>query len=274
MQESAHIYLGIALAKQKKLDAAAVHYRAALSINPESAIARNNLAKVLHTQGKLDEAVEHYRAALKADPNLAEAHNNLGILLLQRGRSEESASELREALRLNPENGETQYNLALALNAQRKWSEAAKLLAKTVVAQTKDPKAHYEFARALAHGGKTKEALSEYASALLIQPDFPDALDCISWVLATSADAHFRNGTEAVRMADRASELTGRRDPEKLKTLAAAYAEAGRFPEAISTAQTAVGLAAAAGRQELAEICGRMAKSFGSGRAWREPVSE
>jgi tetratricopeptide (TPR) repeat protein len=268
-QAPAHIYLGIALAKQKKFDQAANHYRAALKLNPDSAVAHNDLAKVLHTEGKLDEAIEHYRAALKSDPSLAEAHNNLGILLLQRSQPAQGAAELREALRLNPENKETQYNLALALNAQQKWPEAAALFGKTVGAQTTDPNAHYQFATALFHEGNTKEALSEYASALLIQPDFPDALDRISWILATSGDAQFRNGTEALRMSEKACELTRHKDPEKLKTLAAAYAEVGRFDEAVRAAQKAGDLAAASGRKELVELCQRMTMGFSVHKPWR-----
>ena len=109
-----------------------------------------------------------------------------------------------------------------------------------------DPKAHYEFAVALAHLKRTREAMSQYASALLIQPDFPDALDGLAWILSTDANPDFRNGTEAVKMAERACELTGRNDPVKLKTLAAAYAETGRFEEAMNTLRTAKDLAAKA----------------------------
>lgn len=268
-QKETHIFLGVALAKQKRYREAAAHYLAALNLDPESAAAHNNLAKILHTEGKLDEAVEHYRAALQFDPTLAQAHNNLGILLLQMGKVAEGAAQLREALRLNPGNAESQYNLALALNRQELWDEATKLFAKTVGAEMRDANAHYQFAMALAHLGKTKEATSQYAGALLIQPDFPDALDGLSWILATSASAQFRNGAEAVRMAERACELTGRKDPQKMKTLAAAYAEAGRFQDAVATAKEAGELAAANGRSELAALCQRMAESFGAKKAWR-----
>jgi tetratricopeptide (TPR) repeat protein len=267
--EQAHIRLGIALAKQHKLEQAAAHYQAALKLNPESAVAHNDLAKLLHSQGRLDEAMQHYEAALKLDPKLAQAHNNLGVLLLQKGRVAEGVAQLREALRLKPADPESQLNLAQGLVDQEQWSEAADLFTKTVTAATSDPNVRYRYALALSHLGRTREAISQYASALLLQPDFPAALDGLSWILATAPNPQFRNGTEAVRMAERACELTGRKDPVKLKTLAAAYAEAGRFQEASANAQNALDLATKAGRQDVAQECQLIRKSCESGQPWR-----
>jgi tetratricopeptide (TPR) repeat protein len=139
-----------------------------------------------------------------------------------------------------------------------------------VAARPADAKAHEEFALALANSQKLREAMSEYASALLIQPDFPDALDGLAWILCTATNAVFRNGTEAVTMAARACELTSREDPAKLKTLAAAYAEAGRFTDAIGALQSARDLALKAGRQELVNECARMLEQFQKSKSWRE----
>ncbi len=268
-QEQAHIFLGAALAKQGKLDQATAHYLAALKLNGRSAVAHNNLAKLLHAQGRLDDAITHYSAALESDPGLAQAHNNFGILLLQQGRLAEGAAQLREALRLKPGDRESQVNLAQALAQQEQWAEAADLFAKTVTPATADPHLHCQFAVALAHLQRTREATSHYASALLLQQDLPAALDGLSWILATDADPGVRNGTEAVRMSERACELTARKDPAKLKTLAAAYAEAGRFPEATTTAQAARDLATQDSRKELAEECLRMVEQFRAGKPWR-----
>jgi len=267
--EEAHIRLGLALARQQKSEQAAAQYEAALKVNPESAVAHNDLAKLLHSQGRLDEAIQHYEAALRFDPHLAQAHNNLGVLLLQKGRAADGVTQLREALRLKPGDPESQLNLAQGLVDQQQWSEAADLFSKTVTAATPDPNVHYRFAVALAHLGRTREAMSQYAGALLRRQDFPAALDGLAWILATNPDPQLRNGAEAVHMAERACELTGRKDPAKLKTLAAAYAEAGRFPEASAAAQTAVDLATQAGQKDLVEECRLILKSCNSAQPWR-----
>lgn len=270
-QEQTHIFLGTALAKQNKQEEAANHYRTALKLNPDSAVAHNNLAKLFHTQGRLDEAIAQYSAALRCDPSLAQAHNNLGVLLLQKGRLAEGTAQLREALRLKPGDSESQFNLAQALVQQEQWTEAADLFAKTVTATTADPHVLCQYAVALARLQRTREAMSHYARALLLHQDLPDALDGLSWILATDARPEVRNGTEAVRMSERACELTGRKDPAKLKTLAAAYAEAGRFSEAIATAQAAHDLAAQASRKGLADECLLMLEQFKAAKPWRQP---
>jgi len=269
-QEQTHIFMGMALGKQKKYDEAIAHYTAALKLNPDSAVAENNLARIYHSQGRLDAAIEHYRAALEIDPKLALAHNNLGILLIQKDQLADGTRQLREALQLDPTNSETRLNLGFALNQQNQWSEAVGLFTNVVRNDLPDPRAHYEFAVALAHVHKTREARSQYASALLLQPDFPDALDGLAWILSTDTNRDFRNGAEAVKMAWRACELTGSKDPAKLKTLAAAYAETGRFAEAINTLQSAKDLAAKANRPELVNQCTLMLDHFQKSEPWRE----
>ena len=59
----------------------------------------------------------------------------------------------------------------------------------------------------------------------------------MAWLLATSPEASLRDGARAVELAQRAVRLTGGREPDALDTLAAAYAEAGRFAEAVETAE-------------------------------------
>ena len=271
--EQTHIFIGMLLAKQFKYDEAIAHYRTALALNPDSAPAHNNLARILHSQGRLDEAVEEYRSALALDPKLSLAHNNLGILLLQKGKGAESVRQLREALRLNPGNAETKFNLALALSQQHEWSEAAKNLAEIVGPGSTDAKARCELANALEHLGKTREAMSQYAAALLLQEDNPDALAGLSWILATTANSDLRNGAQAVGMAERACELTGHKDADKLKTLAAAYAEVGKFPDAIAAVQAAKQFATGANRPELAHECQLMLEQFQASKPWRETQS-
>ena len=270
MLEQTHILLGAALARKKNYSEAREHYLSALELNPESAVAHNNLARLYQTDGELDPAVIHYLAALRTDPGLSEAHNNLGVLYLQQGKLAEGVAHLREAVKLKPDNLQSKYNLALGLNRQEQWAEAESLFALTVPDSLSDARAHQQFALALAHNQKKREAMVEYARALLLQPDFSEALDGLSWILATSTTDELRNGAEAVRMAELACELTGKKDAAKLKTLAAAYAEVGRFPDAVTTVQQAKEAAKnMPGRVETPELQS-MLESFQASKPWRE----
>jgi tetratricopeptide (TPR) repeat protein len=162
--------------------------------------------------------------------------------------------------------------LALALNQREKWGEAAAIFSRIAPGRPEDTALQAQFALALRNSGKTREAMSHYAHALLRQPDLVEALDGLAWILATDSHADYRNGKEAVPMAEKACELTGHKDAEKLRTLAAAYAEAGQFAQAVETIQQAKDVAEKSGRKELAGECGKMLERFRLQKPWREEL--
>ncbi len=113
--------------------------------------------------------------------------------------------------------------------------------------------AHNTLGIALAAGGRLDEAIAHFRKALEISPDFTEAINDLAWQLATCPEASLRNGAEAVELARRAEQLTGGRQAEVLDTLAAAYAAAGRFQEAVATARKALELATKQNQQALAD---------------------
>jgi len=72
-------------------------------------------------------------------------------------------------------------------------------------------------------------------------------------------------------MASRACELTGRQNPAMLLTLAAAYAETGRFREAMTAAKEGQEMAKAKGNKEIEEQAARLRTAFAAGQPYREP---
>jgi spermidine synthase len=116
-----------------------------------------------------------------------------------------------------------------------------------------DPKyaqAHFNLGDAFYSRGRVPEALAQWREGLRAEPNRLSVLNQMAWVLATSTQPSIRDGAEAVRLAARAVEVTGGRDLAALDTLAAAYAEMGRFDQAVETARRA--LALAENRQPLA----------------------
>jgi Flp pilus assembly protein TadD len=95
-------------------------------------------------------------------------------------------------------------------------------------------------------------------------------LNNLAWVLATCPDDSVRNGMQAIHFAERACHLTGFKQSEMVNTLAAAYAEAGRFPDATATARTAIELANAAGDAKAAASMHRLLAQYQEGKPWRE----
>src|SRR5262249_58491261 len=98
-------------------------------------------------------------------------------------------------------------------------------------------------AEALAAVGRYSDAVRALRSVLPSNPDDANLLESLAWILATSPDALVRDGKAAVDLARHAAELTIGSVPGVLDTLAAAYAESGRFSDAVSTAERALAIA-------------------------------
>ena len=125
--------------------------------------------------------------------------------------------------------------------------------------------AHFQLANALVNRRAISEAISQYHETLRLNPESLLALNNLAWLLATQPEAQFRNGPEAVQLAERTNQLAGGENPIILRTVAAAYAEAGRFGDAVRSAQKAIELARAAGRQDLVEQLNVELKLYAAG---------
>jgi tetratricopeptide (TPR) repeat protein len=197
---------------------AAAHLRRSIELNPQSAPAHYNLGYARARLGQTGDAVKSFDEALRLDPDYAQAHNNLGAVLQTLGRTDEARDHYRRATALRPDNVEAHVNLAHLLSGQ----------------------------------GRRPEAVREFEAALALRPDEAQALSGLAWIRATAPDASLRNASDAVALAERAVTLTGRRDLSALDALAAAYASANRFDEAVEVARNAIAQATLLGHSAVA----------------------
>ena len=102
-------------------------------------------------------------------------------------------------------------------------------------------------------------------------PDDPRALTLLAWYLATAPIDALRDGPEAVRLAERACGIQRHSGPNALKTLAAAYAETGRYPDAVRTARRALEQAGALGGADLLAGIAEALKRYEVNRPFRLP---
>jgi tetratricopeptide (TPR) repeat protein len=114
-EDQIHYNLGNVLVARKKYDEAAKHFRQAVSLSPEIAIMRLNLAYALTLQGSLDEAVRELQELLRRYPGYPRGHNNLGAVLMKQGKFMEAAIHFNEALKLKPDYKQARMNLEAAL---------------------------------------------------------------------------------------------------------------------------------------------------------------
>ena len=268
--ELAHNNLGNALLRNGRVDEAMAHFEKALEILPDNARVHNNLANALVQKGQTDEAIAHYQKALDLQPDDAQVHNSLGIALMQRGRVDGAMTHFQRALELQPDYAKAHNNLGYALLQQGRVDEALAHFQRALELQPDFAEAHNNLANALVRKGRVREAVAHYQRSLEIRPDNARTLSNLAWVLATSPEASVRNGAGALALAEQAERLTGSRDAMSLRALAAAYAEAGRFAEALATAQRALQLAEAQSNGVLAEALGSQLKFYQAGAPYRD----
>jgi tetratricopeptide (TPR) repeat protein len=266
----AHNNLGSLLESRGQPSQAMHHYAEALRIKPDFAYAHNNLGSMLAGQGRLDEAIRHYKEALRLKPNYADAHSNFGVALGRQGNLREAIDQYTQALQLRPDHVEARYNLGLALEKQGRIQQAIDQYEQVLRLDPGHVKTHNNLASALIRLGKTDQAITHYRRGMELKPDWPESYNNLAWLLATYHEERFRDGPEAVRLAQRACELTHDELPEFLDTLAAAYAEAGRFDQAIRSARRGIDLATHLKQEALAGDIRNHLRLYEAGRPYRE----
>jgi Flp pilus assembly protein TadD len=171
----AHNNLGLALAAQNRITEASDHYMEALRLLPSYALAHYNLGHLLRSQGQTQEAIRHYTEAVRFLPTYAEAHNNLGMALANQGRSTEAIEHYTEALQLQPWNAEAHNNLGNALASQGQTQEAIRHYMEALRLQPAFAEPHNNLGTALANQGRSAEAIAHYTEALRLQPSYARA---------------------------------------------------------------------------------------------------
>lgn len=235
----AHVDLGVALEESGRRDDALKEYQKAVHLNADLVQARNNLGNLFQQMGKTNEALAEYQAALRLKPEAPLVHANLGGLLLKLGRSNEAMDQLSEAARLAPQ----------------------------------DPRYHYLLAKAFLRQGQNAEAAQHFATALSRQPNDVKSLVYLARLLAADVDPRVRNGAKAVELAELANKLTEAKQPFVLDTLAMAYAESGRFPEALLTIQHAIAQAKSDSDTEGLTAMRARLQLYKSGLPYREALT-
>jgi tetratricopeptide (TPR) repeat protein len=300
------IGLGNVRMRQDRFDEAAALCEQAARRAPRNAVARYNLGNAMRRLGRAEDAIARYREALALDPRSAATHNNLGSALLDVGNLDEAEAAFQETLRLSSGDTDAEINLGLLASAREEWTTAIEHFEHALGHAPEHPRlgpAHHALAKALEHAGRPGDAISHYEVAHRLAPDDAGVLDDLvvallaqqrageavglleatvarapdtrgaagnlAWIKATSSEARWRDGTGAVRLAERAAALAGDQDADALDTLAAAYAEAGRLDDAVRTARWALALAEP--RSSLEEEIRQRLALYESGRPYRSP---
>jgi tetratricopeptide (TPR) repeat protein len=282
-----HLYAVKTLGSQGKIDRAAAEAVKAVEADPSNAAARGFHALSLNELGRDEEAIKEAERAIQLSPADSAAHLHLAISL-KRSDTERAIAEARRAIELGPENSSAYQLLMNCLFESHRYNEAIELGREWLAVSPYDVAAHSALGVAMAGAGDLVSAAQHFGYVMMLRPeveqahaqlrqillslarepdglqrlrdiaanspDSPRMLDELAWLLATYPDSKSRDGTEAVRLAERACVLTDRRIPALLDTLAAAYAEAGNFESAISVAEEALNRAHSSGDTDAIKL--------------------
>lgn len=277
---------GAKFAAAGKINEALACYKTALDVLPDDAETHYHLAELLRAIGQREEAVTHYQRVFVRRPEAAEARGRLVSLLRELGRTADAAQEQRElaaqlpqdaqaqatlgellgelgeyepaaeayfrSLELDDRSAAAQFGRGLALWRLGRRDDALVHLQQSVVIDPQHAAAHYQLALAAQERRDLHAAVEHLRSALRARPAWSEAANDLAWILATTTVAELRRPVEAVEWAEAACRQQEDHPSAALfDTLAAAYAAAGRFDDAVSKAQQAIDLA---GRQNQPEV--------------------
>ncbi|MGD0614577.1 MAG: tetratricopeptide repeat protein, partial [Verrucomicrobiota bacterium] len=243
----------------------------AVELSPRDPRTRLQLGAILAEQGQLDRAIAEGSLAVQLGPQYGFAYQSLATWLVIAGRDEQAVEAARQGLAVAPYNPVLHYALGLTLEDKGEFAAATDQLKDAVLLRPDWALAHLHLGTLLLRSANAIDGLKELKDAVRLAPDSPAVIDRVARILATASDAVLRNGPEAVRLAAHACALTGEKDPKLLGTLAAAYAETGRFSDAIRVAQQALALAQASGDAATALLCREMLEAFQSQHAYHPP---
>jgi protein O-mannosyl-transferase len=267
--------LGKALQASGRPDEAIASFDKGLEYYPESAELHNHRGLALASKGRVDEAAEQFGKAIEIKPEYADAHRNLGRLLAMSGELDQAVPQFEKAIALNPNFAEAYSELGRLFAVEGQYEKAEPLLEKALTLKPTLVEAHYYFGALLYYSqGRAQQALAQWREALRLEPNYLPAMNDAAHALAASPNASDRNGNEAATLAERAVRLTGGHNPAYLDTLAAAYAEAGRFAEAIDTARKAVEVAEQLHAQQLTDGINARIKLYEAHKPYRDEMDD
>lgn len=283
-----HLYAAKALASQGQIDRAAAEALKAQEADPSNATAQSFRALSLNGLGHHEEAIKTAERAVELNPTGSGPHLDLAICVKPTDQ-ERAITEARRAIELGPENFSAYQFLMNCLFESHRYNEAGELGREWLTVSPYDAAPHSALGSVVVENGDPVSAAQHLGYVMMLRPeveqahaqlrqillslarepsgglqrvreiaasapDSPRMLDELAWLLATYPDSKSRDGTEAVSLAERACALSERRIPALLDTLAAAYAERGNFPRAISVAEEALGRARTAGDNDAVKL--------------------
>ena len=218
------------LSTSKDPDRAIADYDAAIQSDPQNAAAYFHRANAWYAKKEYERAIVDYDASIRLEPDRASVLANRGGANVAKGDYAQGMADADRALEINP-------NLAPALVTR---------------------------GTAKRRTGNLEGAIADWMRAIELDPKLPTAYNQLAWMWATAERPALRDGRRAVESAQKACELTQWKNPTYIDTLAAAYARAGNFEDAVKWQRKAMENPRASNDDKAAQRL----QSYEDGKPW------
>jgi len=244
-------------------------YNKAIKVNPKNSFAYSNRGNLWFWRRDYNPAMADFNKAIELNPKDDFTYYHRGDLWFMKGDYDRAIADYNKEIELNPKDADVYVSRAVAWENKRDYDRAIADYSKAIEVAPQFAYAYFRRGRAWKNKGDYDRAVADYNKGIEVDPRDYNAFNSLAWLLATCPESRYRNGVRAIQLATRAVELLDAAN--NIGTLAAAYAEAGRFQEAIKTQERAIAkLKKEKGnKKDMAEYEKHLA-SYKAGKPWRE----
>jgi len=265
-----HYNLGSLYLFKKQLDPAAAEFQKTIELDPRHAFAYYKLGNVLAQKGLVEQSIPYFEKSIEIYPACGEAHRDFAQARFQQGRLDDAIAQFKQSSALEPNVPLDYIFLGNAFMQKGNVDEALTNFQKALELRP-DYLTQNNVGTALLQKGRLREAAEHFQKSLELQPHYLLAENNLAFILAAASDSSVRNGAKAVELAEDANKTTGGQNPVVLGTLGAAYAEAGRYADAVATAKRGQQIATAQNNPALAGSFQSQLELFEAGKPYRSP---
>ncbi|HZL42706.1 MAG TPA: tetratricopeptide repeat protein, partial [Verrucomicrobiae bacterium] len=241
-----------------------------LQTDPGARELRLLLVSVLFSAADYDDAANEVENLLREDPGNGRVWVLKTAMLYRQNRMDEAREAAQRVTQLIPGNDQGYHVLMRMLFVQNRRLETIAIGREALALSSPGPALRISLGTALLFEGQDEEASVQFRYAFYVNPECAAALDSMAWDLSTDKEPSSRNGPIAVKLAQQACELTQYKQPRHICTLAAAYAETGRYDVAIAQAERARAMVIASGATNLISRNDELIRTFKSGQPYRQ----